>query len=462
MPVIPAEYSDSPRRSVWREHRKMILFCGGLLLLLALFGLWRWVLTVRVEAALNEIRARGEPVVLEDLLARLPPMPPPTENAAEFYRRAAAVYRQPSLEKFDRIPLTGIAELPSDTEPLSPQMLADIEIHVTENSACLELLRQGTECKQCRYTPDGAKIGLTLADTPLSELRRCVSLLCLEAVVHSEHHQTDEAVESLRQAWQLSESLGEESMIVTFLVQITMHRQIVDSLARVMNRIPLPDAVLARFIEMMNIADDEIVLSRCMLCERMWGIEIYGHPDTYGVGGVPSDPARYSLKGYAVVGLWSVDELNYLAGMADMIQASRQPFAARYAAMTAVEAGWGKRQIWTNLISRLITPPLCRFALLDGRAVTKVRCAILAMAVERHRLAHGGALPTDLNQLVPVFIERIPEDPFTGKPLIFKPLAKGFTVYSVGEDLHDDGGAKTNSAGKEFEPGTDIPFTVAR
>jgi hypothetical protein len=37
-------------------------------------------------------------------------------------------------------------------------------------------------------------------------------------------------------------------------------------------------------------------------------------------------------------------------------------------------------------------------------------------------------------------------DPFTGKPLIYRATAKGFTVYSVGENSIDDGGAKSEKS----------------
>jgi hypothetical protein len=37
-------------------------------------------------------------------------------------------------------------------------------------------------------------------------------------------------------------------------------------------------------------------------------------------------------------------------------------------------------------------------------------------------------------------------DPFTGKPLIYRSTPSGFTIYSVGENGIDDGGAKSDKA----------------
>lgn len=47
-----------------------------------------------------------------------------------------------------------------------------------------------------------------------------------------------------------------------------------------------------------------------------------------------------------------------------------------------------------------------------------------------------------LNQLTPEILPALPLDPFTGKDYIYRKKEKGFIVYSVGEDLKDDGGVE--------------------
>ena len=71
-------------------------------------------------------------------------------------------------------------------------------------------------------------------------------------------------------------------------------------------------------------------------------------------------------------------------------------------------------------------------------------------------------LPNQLSDLVPTFLPVVPSDPFDGKPLRYKTLAKGYVVYSVGDDREDNGGAETNSKGVSYVPGTDITVTVER
>jgi hypothetical protein len=59
----------------------------------------------------------------------------------------------------------------------------------------------------------------------------------------------------------------------------------------------------------------------------------------------------------------------------------------------------------------------------------------------------------------------VPQDPFNGESLRYLSLKNGFIVYSVGEDLSDDGGAERDS--RKRDPGDkplpwDITFIVER
>jgi hypothetical protein len=74
--------------------------------------------------------------------------------------------------------------------------------------------------------------------------------------------------------------------------------------------------------------------------------------------------------------------------------------------------------------------------------LTSRRVAVAVIAVERFRRAHGD-LPPSLDALVPAFITAVPEDPFSGKPLLFRKEADGYVVYSVDLNRRDDHGTLT-------------------
>lgn len=63
----------------------------------------------------------------------------------------------------------------------------------------------------------------------------------------------------------------------------------------------------------------------------------------------------------------------------------------------------------------------------------------LAFALAEYKLANG-VYPQKLADLSPKYQTAIPDDLFTGKPLVYKPTKDGYLLYSVGADGKDDGG----------------------
>jgi hypothetical protein len=91
------------------------------------------------------------------------------------------------------------------------------------------------------------------------------------------------------------------------------------------------------------------------------------------------------------------------------------------------------------VLIRWFTPPAQDMLerCLETRA--DLRCAMAALATERYRRANG-RWPESLDALVPKYLSKVPDDPFTGKALKVKRLVDGVVIYSVGDDRQDNGG----------------------
>jgi hypothetical protein len=79
---------------------------------------------------------------------------------------------------------------------------------------------------------------------------------------------------------------------------------------------------------------------------------------------------------------------------------------------------------------------------LDAGLRTEAICVVkrVAVAVQRYKLEHG-EYPHELLSLVPEFLDAVPLDPYTQKPLVYKSdVGNPFTLYSVGPNESDDGG----------------------
>jgi hypothetical protein len=83
------------------------------------------------------------------------------------------------------------------------------------------------------------------------------------------------------------------------------------------------------------------------------------------------------------------------------------------------------------------------------RAETERSLILCAVALKRYSMKEG-KFPASLDSLVPAFLQMVPVDYMDGKAVKYHPGATNtFILYSVGEDLQDNGGDTTLSAEKK-------------
>jgi len=93
---------------------------------------------------------------------------------------------------------------------------------------------------------------------------------------------------------------------------------------------------------------------------------------------------------------------------------------------------------WTGQILFYMTMPAIIPSLATkSKGDTQLQATRIILALRAYQLTHGN-LPSDLNALVPEFLDAVPPDDFDGQPLRYAPDRK--IVYSVGQNLKDDGG----------------------
>jgi len=95
-----------------------------------------------------------------------------------------------------------------------------------------------------------------------------------------------------------------------------------------------------------------------------------------------------------------------------------------------------------KILQVILIPAVQEIGVQVHRAEARSRATYLLMALKAYELEHG-ALPETLDALTPDIIESIPADPFDGKPMRYDSERR--IVYSVGEDLEDQGGSELPS-----------------
>ena len=84
------------------------------------------------------------------------------------------------------------------------------------------------------------------------------------------------------------------------------------------------------------------------------------------------------------------------------------------------------------------------------KSVARLRLLATELALRCFQSEQGRA-PEKLEDLVPKYLQRVPLDPFSNQPLIYRPQGTNWLCYSVAMDRVDDGGKplKRSASGKD-------------
>ena len=181
-------------------------------------------------------------------------------------------------------------------------------------------------------------------------------------------------------------------------------------------------------------------MEKTFLAERVYQLEIARNviPEDvvkkYLTAGAPNMPERLVVPGLSWHRMQVFDgSLRYLREMAWLITVARQPWPEPLDEITDANKSPSGRP--SQIISSVIP-----FSRLTADTLAMVQCTTAAVAIERYR-GQKGSIPGSLDDILPLYIESIPLDPFTGKPLLYNADVQSYTIYSTGANRADDGGA---------------------
>jgi hypothetical protein len=93
----------------------------------------------------------------------------------------------------------------------------------------------------------------------------------------------------------------------------------------------------------------------------------------------------------------------------------------------------------SNTLLTLLLPAVGKVADAHDRAAQVEQNLHVAVALAAYR-ADRGKYPAKLADLAPGYLKEVPDDLFSGRPLVYRPAGEGYLLYSVGPNGTDDGG----------------------
>jgi hypothetical protein len=114
-----------------------------------------------------------------------------------------------------------------------------------------------------------------------------------------------------------------------------------------------------------------------------------------------------------------------------------------------------------EILVALLLPAVQATTVAEARGQMTFELGQLALALGAYRVDNG-SYPKTLDALAPKYIAKIPQDRFTGKPLVYRPEKNGYLLYSLGPNQEDDGGVDQDAAGRagsyqEFDIAVRVP-----
>ena len=403
---------------------------GAAIAILLIFNAYFvWNTGTRLENQLVALRLAGDPVQIADF-AHAPI--PPEKNADVFLRRAADDLDAIQKELLAIYPKAGYP-----AGPLTPEDREKLEKLFDAYPRLMPLLEQAADCPdsdpQLDCTLPPPRFLEPFMDRVSKHRLICRVLRARSALLLSQGR-ADDALAVQVLALRLTRQWSREPLIIGYLVRLACEQVAMDVANQVLQAGPVSTA--AR-----RALDAELALHDTM--------EGYGwalrSERAYALSSIQEIPGTgyWPLRGFAN------DVKSRMINLIDQyVRDAAQPYAQVISRKRAAPAGGGVSNFYGALVTTLV-PALDAVRLPAERTRTMARSLRVLNAVQAHVPSDGDRVPklTELGLPAGATI-----DPFNGEPFHIKKLPEGWLVYSVSNNLVNDGGILDSKSDLGFGP----------
>jgi hypothetical protein len=409
------------------------------MLILGVFYAVPWtVCKIRLSHARKAVLAAGRPTTISQIE---PKRVADDKNAAIPYDAAVLLMRASVIDGtnlYDRFNACFRATNAPQQDVEIWRLLQD-----PASQATLRLIEEGASRPACWREADYRK-GAEVQLPHLTHCRAISRILAAKARLEAERGISKEAWETLVIGFKHAEGLRTEPWLISQLVRLAQDGLMLDALEKICRIAPVDEAKARELDAFLMEIEDPAPLVKSMDCERVvfgdWVFrKIKKEPEAFfaffSYEYIFFDPPTYiSVLGHllAYSPLLPGDEARYIERLHAFARLMPLPYwKARSELEGMEEQATPKGFIVARNIEQSLGPVVRKGAC----AQAKCRLARIALATLLWKQSKG---------VYPVSLSDIPignlEDPFTGKPFIYRTEEKGFVLYSIGANGKDDGG----------------------
>ncbi len=283
----------------------------------------------------------------------------------------------------------------------------------------------------------------------LSVLKKFSQIATLQANARLSLGQTDDALDNLRLAFRLADSISAEPVLISGLVQIAILELALQPVWEGLARRQWSDAQLAALEKQLNSVDMLAAYARAIRGEQAFGVNaidfIRDNPRMAGALIGVGEPSPNTVAAVLAPSGWLEQNKAFIVNLHQefslpVIDQKKRLFRFDvYQRARAYEPKLKTAHPYRVLVGMLF-PAVLNVVERFAHSQSALDLARVACALERHRLKHG-AFPETTAALVPEFLPKLPHDLMSGTALKYRRNADGkFILYSVGLNETDDGG----------------------
>jgi len=398
-----------------------------------------------LPAQLALAKQEGLPVTLDQLVADMKVSD--ADNAGPDYKALFPIILAPGSVRDAFRPFDGISEKDSG--------IAAKRAALPALTAVLEQARQISSKPRCNFNRDYRK-GFALALPEFSYLRRIARALCFESETRSREGNWAGALHDLKAAQKIGRHLGDEPIEVGVLIQLSTEVLVQRSFERVIadhaqnapflaeaKRVedgfgPLPD--------FRRTVGTNLVITSAALKDPETLKYLQEPP---GSDSFKEPLAKFRFNISTVRDAYADKAVSRYRQLYAAISPRMEDWEANRTAMAAVYQQVRQDRSPANNLGPLFFEVSDILGDVPGEAIAyrNLIGTELHLLIDRQKTGKlANKLPHSNSSML---------DPFTHKPLIYRPSAKGFVLYSVGKDRKDNGG-KAQLRDLEEKPGFDL------